>query len=108
MGAQVPPSEWHPRHDLEVVEVKIWLPGRVTAATTSTTCTVVGRTSTRRGNLWSEANVWGPDERWQDGSDVADWCDHLVRSALHHMPTSPETLTQALLGPPAWDQPSLF
>lgn len=106
MGLTVPPSEWHPRHELDTIEVKLHLPPFSARATDSTTGSVSGRSSTRRGNLWHEASVWGPAERWEDGSDVADWVIAIVRTALRHTPTSQEDLTRHLLG--GYETPPMF
>lgn len=94
-----------PNHQLEVVEIKLWLPtkrnGRRARVTAQGTC------ETKRGPLWTYSEQWAPDEL-QAMLQPADAIHHLALCVAQDRPSTSEALEAAMGAPGFEDVPLPF
>lgn len=92
-----------PKHILEEVTVKLWLPTHKRDGVTKVH--MYGHASTQRRALWREIDEWTPDEG-RGGYGPSDLIHHAVLCALQDHPTSQEQYEACLRGE-GWAQDEL-
>lgn len=92
-----------PRHALEQVELKVYLPTQRNGH--HSRLEVNGVCETKRSPLWTYNEMWTAAQQEQ-GYQPADAVQLLVLTAFQDRPASQEALQRAL-APGAWDQPQL-
>lgn len=91
------------KHDLEVVELKVYLPSRRNGF--HTRLEVQGTCETKRSALWTYGEMWTADQQ-QSGYQPTDAVNLLVLTSFQDRPASQEAL-QRSLAPGAWEDTPL-
>lgn len=93
-----------PSHDLEKLELSLWLP--TTRNGRHTRLTVLGTCETKRGPLWTYSEAWQAHEV-TNGFQPADAVNLLTLAALQDRPSSQEALQRSLAPGAYHEEPEL-
>lgn len=96
---------WKVNHQLESVELTLWLPKPDEYA--DVTIKAVGRASTKRAALWVHQELFNDELDAQKGYGPADALHHILLVAMQDRPNSVERLNFALSGGLTWCQDEL-
>lgn len=92
-----------PQHELEVVRLALSLPTLRNGRTTG--LSLMGGSSTKRGNLWSYREQWAGGDA-TGLAEVVDMAHWVMLAAAQDRPASQAALEEALT-PPGWEDVTL-
>lgn len=96
---------WNVSHNLESVELTLWMPKPDESDAHS--IRAAGRASTKRANLWTYQETFDDALSAEKGYSAADALHHIALVCMQDRPNSLERLNFALRGGLAWHQDEL-